>query len=92
MKQVPASLSRGELENHNSKMGCKATKGNVLCPDQFSLFGGHRIKAAYELVFALLKVHCHLVDVQSSTQLVDYNAVVIVVLATGAGVFLRGLP
>ena len=60
MKQVPASLGRGELENHNTRTGCEATRGNVFHLDQFSGSGGCCIKVAYELVFAPLKIRYHL--------------------------------
>ena len=89
---MPASLSHGELENHDTRTGCEATRGNVLYPDQFSGFGGHRIKAAYELAFMPLKAHCHLGYGWSSTQLVGYNTVVIVDLAGGAVCIRRVFP
>ena len=92
MKQVPASLSRGKLENHNTRMGCIATRGNIFRPDQFSGFGGRRVKAVYELAFATFKVRCHLGYGQSSTRLVGYNVVVIVSLTAGTGMRLQCLP
>ena len=73
-------------------MGCKATRGDVLRPDQFSGFGGHRVKMAYELAIVLFKVHYNLGYGQSSTWLVGYSAVVVVILTMGAGVCLQGLP
>ena len=73
-------------------MGCEATRGDVLCPDQFYVFGGHLLEAAYELAFAPFEAHCHLGYEQSSTRLVGYNAAVVVIFAMGAGVCLQGLP
>ena len=73
-------------------MGYGATGGDVLNPDQFSGFGGHRFEVAYELAFALFKLCCLLGYGQPSTRLVGYNAVVVVILAIGAGVHLQGLP
>ena len=73
-------------------MGCVATGGNILRPDQFSRLGGCRIKAAYELAFAQFEVCCHLGNGQSSTLLVGYNAVVIVSLTAGMVRRLQCLP
>lgn len=89
---MPASLNQGELENHSIRMSYVATRGNVFGPNQFPGFGSHRIKAAYELVVVSLKVCGHLSHGQSSTQLVSYNAAVVVVLAANAGVCLQWLP
>ena len=91
MEQVPASLSQGKLENHNTRMGDITTRGNIFRPDQFPGFGGRCVKAAYELAFTPFKVRCHLGYGQSSTQLVSYNVVVIACLTTGAGVHLQCL-
>ena len=88
MEQVPASLSQGKLENHNTRVGYIATGGNIFRPDQFSGFGGRCVKAAYELMFAPFKVRCHLGYGQSSTRMVGYNVVVIACLTTGVGVHL----
>ena len=92
MEQVPASLSQGKLERHNTRMGYIASRSNVFHLDQFSGFGGHCVKVAYELAFAPFKVRCHLGYIRSSTRLVGFDAVLIACLATGAGVCLQYLP
>ena len=89
---MPASLSRGELENHNPGMGCKVTGGYVLRTYQFSGFRGRRIEAAYKLALDPFKIRRHLGYKQSSTQLVGYNAVDVVILAIGVGACLQGPP
>ena len=92
MKQMPMSLDRRELENHDTRTSHVATRGNVFGPNQFPGFGSRRVKVAYELAFAPLKVCGHLSHGQSCTQLISYNAAVVVVLAADAGVCLQRLP
>ena len=92
MEQVPASLSHGKLENHSTRTGYIATRGNIFRSDQFSGFGGRRVIAAYELAFVPFKVRSYLGHGQSSTHLVGYNAVGIASLTAGAGVRLQCLP
>ena len=92
MKQMPASLDCGELENHGTGTSHVATRGNVFSPNQFPGFGSHRVEAAYELALALLKVCGYLSHGQSGTQLVSYDAAVVVVLAADMGVCLQRPP
>ena len=86
MKQVPASLSRGKLEDNSTRTGYIAPRGNIFHPNQFPRSGGHCIKATYELAFMPFTIHCHLGHGQSGTRLVGYDAVVIACLITGASV------
>ena len=89
---MPASLNRGELENHGTRMSHVTSRGNGFGPDQCPGLGSQHIKLANELVFTPLKVCNHLGHGQSSIQLVSNDTTVVGVLASGAGVCLQWLP